>query len=118
MNIQELLESTSYARVQNGFNREQFLDASQMHSKDWFGDEDYREGGMSACKDFEALMQYISVTGMPDGYDTVVLFDGHYKGYGKDEDLGEVLIEATSVECAIKFEDIEGFYEYLDELWG
>ena len=120
MHIQDLLATSSYARVQKGFDEERFLDVEQMHVKPWsVGSNDYLyEGGMSACKDFESLMHYIATVGMPEDYDTLVLFDGYYMDNGEDAGLGEVIVYATRVEQVIKIADIEGYDEYLDNLLG
>lgn len=116
--VQEIIDEGSYARVQNGCDEARFLDVSQMESKAWFSDRIQATGAISACNDFEDLMKYISVAGMPADYDTVVLFQGSYQGPGEDSELGEVLVTPTAIEHIIKIEDIVDFDEYLDNLLG
>lgn len=117
--VQDIIDTYgNYARMQNGMDEARFLDTTQMRSDNWITQEEQTVGAMSACNDFEDLMTYISKVGIPDGYDTIVIFDGHYKGEGEDAEIGEVLVEATKIVETIKIEDIVDFDEHIDQLLG
>lgn len=117
--VQEIIDSYgNYARMQNGMDEARFLDTTQMRSDNWITQEEQTTGAMSACKDFEDLMTYISKAGIPEGYDTIVIFDGHHMGEGEDAEIGEVLVEATKIVEVIKIEDITDFDDYIDQLLG